>query len=520
MNNSIPATRNSGRNHLLKLCIFMTGLSGIVAEYVMSTLASYLIGNAVLQWTLTLSMMLFAMGVGSRASRYLRRHLLDLFIAVEFTLSLLCALSATLTYFLFGYIDAIYIVIYPIAIGIGFLIGLEIPLATRLNAVFEDLRINIASVMERDYYGALVGGLLFAFLALPYLGLSYTPILLASINFIVAAVLFWTFREKLHYRRALAITGGLLPVFLLALTIFSESIIHLGEQQQYRDKIIYLEQTPYQRIVMTEWKNDYWLFLNGSTQFSTYDEERYHEALVHPALLLSASKSRVLMLGGGDGMALREVWKHPDVQSVTLVDIDPAMTRLGASNEILRRYNEESLQDSRLRIVNRDAYAFLQQDSLLYDVIIIDLPDPKTISLARLYSRQFYELAARHLAQGGALVTQASSPMFARDAFLCVLATMRAAGLSAVAYHNHVPTMGEWGWVLGWNAPMPPNETKNALLQIDLTGIPTCFLDRDAMYSMLHFGKGTLERLPAVEINELQSLQLYHYYEAGRWDLF
>lgn len=520
-NVSTAAKGASPGNFLLKACIFATGLAGIVAEYVMSTLASYLLGNSVLQWTLTVSIMLFAMGVGSRVSKYFRRALLDAFVLTELLLSVLCAVSATFTYFLSVYIQPITPVVYSMSFSIGLLIGLEIPLATRLNDYFEELRINISSVMEKDYYGALLGGLIFAFVALPHLGLTYTPILLGGINFLVAAALFWRHREILEYRKSLSAGFVIVLLFLLTLFVSAEPIVLYGEQQKYIDRVIYQQQTPYQRIVITQWKDDFWLYLNGNEQFSSYDEERYHEPLVHPAMNISVARQKVLVLGGGDGLAAREILKYPAVQQVVLVDIDPAVTDLGRNHPLFFGLNKESLHDPRVEIVNQDAYTYLRGQTEIYDIIFMDLPDPKTIELARLYTREFYQLAARHLSKGGVLVTQATSPFFSRKAFLCILKTMNAAGFSSLPYHNHIPTMGEWGWVLGINAPhIETAAIKHRLSSLEFEKVETRFLNREAMVSMLNFGKGELDGLEAANVNQELELALFHYYKDGRWDFY
>jgi spermidine synthase len=515
--------RNDGlsKSFVLKACIFATGLSGIVAEYVLSTLASYLLGNAVLQWTLTLSLMLFAMGIGSRLTKYIRGPLLDVFIWVELALSVFCAVCAITAYFLSSYIANIAPIIYGMSMVIGTLIGLEIPLAARLNDFFEDLRVNISSVMENDYYGALLGGLLFAFVALPKLGLTYTPIALGTINFLVASVLFIKFRSLL--KNKIAATAGfvLVPLFLGSLAYFAEPVVLYGEQQKYRDRVVFQKQTPYQKIVITQWKDHHWLYLNGNEQFSSYDEERYHEPLVHPAMQLSLSRQNVLILGGGDGLAVREVLKHQDVKKIEIVDIDPEITHLARTHPILLNLNQESLADNRVQIVNQDAYQYLKESGSLYDVIIIDLPDPNTIDLARLYSKQFYRLVIQHLSQGGVLVTQATSPFFSKAAFLSILKSMRAAGVPAVGYHNHIPTLGEWGWVLGMNAKnIEPNSLKEQLSMLDFAGTETRFLNNDAMVSMLNFGKGLFEGLDAIEVNEELNLALFQYYRDGSWDVY
>ncbi|NTV47816.1 MAG: polyamine aminopropyltransferase, partial [Chlorobiales bacterium] len=420
-----------------------------------------------------------------------------------------------------SYVQQVWLVIYPIAFSIGILIGIEIPLATRLNQYFEELRFNISSVMEKDYFGALLGGLLFAFIALPHLGLTYTPIALGTVNLLVAGILFWHFRALVRFPKYLMAGFVLVPSLLVLLGVMAEPIVLYGEQQRYEDRVIYQEQTMYQKIVVTEWKDYFWLYLDNNEQFSSYDEERYHEPLVHPAMALSASRENVLIMGGGDGLAVREVLKHSDVKHVTVVDIDPRMTTLASTHPMFVKLNEHAFDDPRVKVVNRDAYAYLKDSAELYEVIIVDLPDPKTIELARLYTKEFYELSKRHLSKGGTIVTQATSPLFAADAFVCILKTMEAAGLSSVGMHNHVPTMGEWGWVIGLNEEhATPEMMKEQLSKMEFEGIKTRFLNHEAMLSMINFGKGVFDRTGEVKINDERELILQSYYRKGSWALF
>jgi len=518
------ATTSAGRfngNLTLKACIFATGLAGIVAEYVMATLASYMLGDSVVQWTMTVSIMLFAMGVGSRISKHIHRNLLDTFIIIELILSVLCAVSATSTYLVSANVEWVGLYIYLISFSIGTLIGLEIPIATRLNDVFEDLHINISSVMEKDYYGALLGGLIFAFVALPYLGLTYTPIILGGVNFIVAAVLFFQNRSALRYGRQLLYAFILVPISLLALGIGAEPIIMYGEQKKYVDQVIFQQQTPYQRIVITKHNDDIWLYLNGNQQFSSYDEERYHEPLVHPAMMASAARRRILVLGGGDGMAVREILKYPEVEEIVLVDLDPAVTKLGLENETFLKLNESALKDPRVQIHNMDPYIFLRETDMMFDVVIIDLPDPKTVSLARLYTREFYQQVRRCMSPGSVVVTQATSPFFSSDAFLSILKTMRAADYSAVAYHAHIPTLGEWGWVLGMKTPGQNHVAlQQRIEQANYSHLSTRYLNKDAVVGMLRFGKGTLDRLDEIKVADELDLSVYHYYKNGAWNFY
>jgi len=513
--------RSVGR--VLGLAIFATGCAGLVAEFVLSTLATYLAGNAVFQWTLVMSLMLFAMGIGSRISRVFTRDLLDAFILTEFTLSALCASCAVLTYGLAGASEYTEILIYSQAVAIGTLIGFEIPLVTRLNEHYEELRINISSVMEKDYYGSLLGGMIFAFFALPRLGLTYTPILLGTVNFCVAGVVLWRFQHLLGRQRLLKALFAAMGCYLIALFIAAEPIVLYGEQKKYRDKVIYSEQTPYQKIVMTQWKSHFWLFLNGQEQFSTYDEERYHEPLVHPAMCLSSDRGQVLIIGGGDGLAAREALKHPDVSRVTLVDMDPAMTRMAREHPILLEINRGALNDPRVSIVNQDAAEFVDRTEKRFGVIIVDLPDPDTVDLMHVYSEGFYRALNRLLIRGGVMVTQATSPYFSPKAFRCILKTIRSAGFTAIALHNQIPTMGEWGWVIGISANGWSEEMMaNRLTTLNYSIIDTKFLNADAVVSMLHFGKGILEPaiMDEIRVNTERNPVLHRYYSDGNWGIY
>ncbi|MEO1652031.1 MAG: polyamine aminopropyltransferase, partial [Bacteroidota bacterium] len=476
------------------------------------------------QWTLVLSFMLFAMGLGSRLSRNFQDSLLEKFILIEFILSLLVSFSALLIYVISAYTIYHGLIIYLMSILIGLLIGLEIPLVTRLNESYEALRVNIASVMENDYYGSLLGGLFFAFVGLPIIGLTYTPFILGGINFLVALVLFWQFRDLIiPYRRKLLILSTFMVLtIILSGLIFSKPIILFGEQKRYKDKIVYEEQSKYQKLVITQWKNDYWLFINGSQQFSTVDEELYHEPLVHPLMQLSKNPQNILVMGGGDGAAVRDILKYPPVESIQLVDLDPAMTQLAKTHPVLLSVNDSSFYDPRVKIYNQDAYKFMVDTKDYFDLIIIDLPDPRTLELGRMYSKEFYTLCRQHLRPQGMLITQSGSPYFSGRSFECIRQTMQAAGFNVTQMHNQVLTLGEWGWTIG---AKHYNEAEliKALRMIDFSGVDTEWINQEAMQLMTSFGKKEFffdAEQEAVEINTIQNPVLYQYYIDGKWDLY
>lgn len=510
------------KSPILKLALFATGLSGIVAEYILSTLATYFIGDSAVQWSLIVSVMLFSMGLGSRLSKYVSGNLLVKFIAVEFLLSVLVSFSSTLAYTVSGFSDYTGFFIYTLAIIIGALIGLEIPLVIRLNEKFETLEVNVASVMEKDYLGSLVGGLFFAFVGLPILGLTYTPFILGSINLIVALLLFFTVRDEISRPRKIGISAS--AVGITALIVFgvfmAKPVILFGEQARYQDKVIYAKQSKYQRIVMTQWKDEYWLYINGNQQLSTIDEEKYHEPLVHPAMQLAPRQKDILVLGGGDGCAVREILKYPDVESVTLIDLDSVITNLGRKHPVLTELNKNSLNDPRVEIINTDGFNFLERERRYFDAIFVDLPDPRSIELNRLYTKQFYELCERSLRPNGVLVTQAGSPYYATRAFRCIDKTMAAAGFTTAKLHNQVLTLGEWGWVLGAKNFPENRDLKQTLQNIQLKEVQTEWLNNEAMQLITSFGKDIYHSTDSVEINQIQNPVLYRYYLNGNWDLY
>jgi spermidine synthase len=514
----------------LQIALFATGCAGIVAQFVLCTLATYLIGNTILQWTIVMSLMLFAMGVGSRLSRIFQKNLLDSFILIEFLLSILCSISAILAY---GYssftIDQglpIYdqsfytsIVIYSQSFLIGTLIGLEIPLVTRLNEDYDELRTNISNVMEKDYYGSLLGGILFAFVALPYLGLTYTPIVLGAINFIVASILLLKFKNLLVKKRILLISFISTLILFITIIFSADFIIKNGEQSRYKDKIVYSKQTKFQKIVITRWKEYYWLFINGQEQFSTFDEVKYHEPLVHPAMKLSSNNENVLILGGGDGLAVREILKYKNVKSITMVDLDPVMTDLARNHPVLKKVNQKSMHSKKLTVINSDASIFLESNKEMFGVIIIDLPDPDTVDLMHVYSLGFYQKLRKKLIKGGVIVTQATSPFFSRKAFLCIEKTFKKAGFKTLPYHNHIPTMGEWGWIISVKKEDIKGDILSLIKKINFNDVETQYLDNGAIKSMVHFGKEKINNID-IKVNTEINPVLYKYYLEGSWGIY
>ncbi|WP_442266450.1 polyamine aminopropyltransferase [Tenacibaculum sp. ZS6-P6] len=512
------------KRRILFLALFATGLSGIVAEYCFATLSTYFIGDSVKQWSIVISLMLFSMGLGSRITKSFDGNVFKLFIFTEFALSLLVSFSAVTTYYLATQLEYVSIYIYSMAILTGMLIGMELPLAMRLNNDFQSLKLNVANILEKDYYGSLIGGLFFVFIGLPYLGLTHTPFILGFINLFVAILLLIFFKNKLNKqeKNMLFSFAGVLVTILIIGNIFAGKIILHGEQSKYKDKIVFQEQSIYQKIVVTKWKNDYWLYLNDNLQFSTFDEPMYHEVLVHPVMHILDKPKKVLILGGGDGCAARELLKYPSLEQITLVDLDKKLTDLFINESELVAINEKSLTNEKVRIVNQDGFKYVTDTKEFFDLILIDLPDPRNVELARLYSKEFYELCRLKLTPNGGLITQAGSPYYTPYAYKCIEKTMEKANYSVLALHNQVLSMGEWGWILGTKNQLSKQEMMAKLNQLDTKVITTKWLNKEAMQLITSFGKDFFKKkkLDSIEINQISNPVLYEYYNKGNWDIY
>ncbi len=437
---------------ILLFSVFVIAICGIFYELLLSTIASYFLGSSILQFSITIGFFLFFMGVGSFLSKFITQNLIGKFVAIEIVLGVIGGFSTFLLNLAYIYSEDNFHIYNVLVIGIlGTLVGLEIPIVTRIINQYESVKDAVAKVLSFDYVGALVASLLFPLLFLPFLGVMKTAFLIGIINAIVALFNSVVFRKYLAKAKIYVIASILATVILSTGFVYSLQLDRAFESAIYQDKIIFSQQSAYQKIVITKWRSDYRLFINGSLQFSSTDEYRYHESLVHIPMLLAKNHEKVLILGGGDGMAARELMKYQDVKTIHLVDLDPMMTNLAKENMFFTRMNHNSFKDSRIKIFNEDAFKFVTNTTELYDLIIIDLPDPKDTDLGKLYSREFYEMVKARLSWSGLMVTQATSPYFARSAFWCIHTTCSAAFERVTAYTVNVPSFGQWGFVLAGN---------------------------------------------------------------------
>jgi len=497
---------------ILLAAALLISACGLVYELVAGALASYLIGDTLTRFSTVIGAYLFAMGVGAWLARYLRGDALARFVEVEIAAGVVGGFSAMLLFAAFAAGALFQPLLYVLVLAVGILVGIEIPLLLRLlrsHLEFEDL---VSRVLSLDYIGALFASLVFPLWFVPELGLVRTGLAFGLLNLAVAALTLWIFRHRLR-APALWLAAGFSIAALAAAFAGAERFTRAAEERLYRGEVVHAEQSPYQRIALLQRGSTVRLYLNGRLQFSSRDEYRYHEALVHPALAALERPRRVLVLGGGDGLALREVLRYPSIEAVTLVDLDVQVTDLFRDHPRLAGLNGGSLADPRVRIVNADAWRWLEasaaEDSreARFDAILMDLPDPSTYALGRIYSAPFMRLLARRLAPQGLIATQATSPVMVREAFWCIVATVEAAGLRATPYHALVPSFGDWGFVIAsrdeYRAP--------ARLPGGLR-----FLTPQVLAGLFVFSSD-IERLP-VEPNRLDTQSLVSYYDRG-WRL-
>ncbi len=495
-------------NLLLFVSVLLIAACGLIYELVAGTIASYLLGDSVLQFSTVIGSYLFAMGIGSYLSRFLNRGLVARFISVELMVGLVGGFSSSVLFLAFAWTQSFRLVLYLVVVAIGVLVGLEIPLLMRILKHRLEFRELVAHVLTFDYLGALGASLLFPLLLVPHLGMVRSALLFGIVN---AGVALWsTFLFRAELQRPALLRAGCVAVLLaLACGMAGANWISAAaDNQLFADQVIFSKQTRYQRIVLTRWKDDLRLFLNSHLQFSSRDEYRYHEALVHPGLSSLPNARRVLVLGGGDGLAVREILKYPAIESVTLVDLDPEMTKLFSTNTMLTGLNRNSLTNARVHVLNADAFVWLDEHPDMFDFIVVDFPDPTNYSLGKLYTTAFYRLLGRHLTARGLAVIQSTSPMFARQSFWCIETTLKQAGLRTWPYHAYVPSFGEWGYTLAGLEPWaPPSVLPAGLRFLSARTVPLMFEFPQDMQPV------------AAEPNRLNDQVLVRYYERDWHDI-
>lgn len=439
---------------LLLFSVFVIATCGLIYELVAGALASYLLGDSVKQFSFIIGVYLFSMGVGSYFAKFIKGNLIDKFVEIEILVGIVGGISSVVLFILFNTLAHFESVLYLFVFFTGCLVGVEIPLLMNIlkdRIGFKDLVSNVFAV---DYIGALLASILFPLVLIPNLGIVKTPLFFGLINISIAIFLCFYLKKELASPLSLKIKAIGAFLLLLVLFIFSDKILSYSEEKLYGENVVYTKSSPYQRIVLTRNSHEFRLYLNNNLQFSSTDEYRYHEALVHPAMSMAKKVDHVLILGGGDGFAVREVLKYKEVKNITLVDLDGEMTNFFKTNETMRELNHNSLSDKKLEIINKDAYIWVKENKKKYNVIIIDFPDPSNYSLGKLYSLQFYKELERLTTTDTKIVVQTTSPYFAPKSFWCIEKTINEVFPFTTAYHTYVPSFGEWGFSMASFEPI------------------------------------------------------------------
>ncbi len=515
------ATPTAGpKPSLLLFSVLVVATCGLVYELITATMASYLLGDSVTQFSLVIGFYLSAMGLGSWLSRFVVTRLANRFVQIQLIIAIVGGFAAPVLFLGFSVLDGIRPLLFAILIIVGTMVGLEIPLLMRLMPGKQELKDLVARVLAFDYIGALLASIAFPLVLLPWFGLVRTSLLFGTFN---AAVALWSARAfAAQLWRPRLVTAQALVVLALTGTalIFGGQIETFGERQLYDSPVIYSHKTRYQRLTITRWSEDIRLYIDGNLQFSSADEHRYHESLVHPAFAAREQLGpnparRALLLGGGDGLAVRELLRYPAIESVDLVDLDPEMTRLFRETPALAELNAGALADPRVTVHNADAMRWLEQRRSgeggplePWDLIVIDLPDPNNLSLGKLYSVAFYRLVRAALAPDGVAVVQSTSPYLSPRAYWCVIATLDAADLHPLPYHAHVPSFGDWGFALVARTPIE----RPAALSRELPRPEQLrFLSSELVPTLFAFPAD--QRPLEVEVNRLDTQILVRYYD-------
>lgn len=435
-------------SYILLVSVFVIATCGLIYELIAGALASYLLGDSITQFSTVIGVYLFSMGIGSYLSKFINRNLLGLFVKIEILIGLVGGFSAAILFIAFEYITSFQVLLYSLVALTGILVGLEIPLLMRILKERFEFKDLVSQVFTFDYIGALLASLLFPLVLVPHLGLVRTAFLFGLMNVSVALWALYLFGKEMSWARVQQAGAMLAMAALLVGFVYADRIVSFAEAASYPDTVIFSKNTKYQRLVLTQSHDDLRLFLNGNLQFSSKDEYRYHEALVHMGLASITNPVRVLVLGGGDGLAVREILRYPSVDQITLVDLDREMTQLFSTHETLTELNKKSLQNPKVNVVNEDAFLWLKNNKTKFDFIVVDFPDPSNYSVGKLYTNSFYRLLKTALNENGVGVIQSTSPYVAKNSYWCVNETLESVGFNTFPYHVFVPAFGDWGYIM------------------------------------------------------------------------
>ncbi|MDX8377197.1 MAG: polyamine aminopropyltransferase [Mariprofundales bacterium] len=547
----------------LFLILFVLAACGLIYEYLLSHYAGRVLGAMEAVIYGIIGLMIVSMGLGAFLARYVRQtH--TAFAWLEACIALLGSSAVLLLGAAFAFAALLPRILsatfdlppdllptggmlqWPkmlakfapwfMAFLLGLCIGMEIPLLARVrqDLYAHHLEHNTGAVYGIDYIGAGFGALLWVVLMLQ-LDASQAAAFTAYANIAIGLLFLALFRQHIKAWAALLVIYLLLLISVSAIALYGEDWDAAMENMLYQDYVIYSTQTPYQHLVLTARIMDasrqpvYTFYINGRTQFSSVDEHMYHSMLVYPAMAAAGHHQRVLVIGGGDGLAVREILRW-NPQEVLLLDLDTKLVHLFSEPEInangviinqaLLRLNNAAFADKRVQTRFGDAFLLVDEllklDTLkpsqaLFDVIIIDLPDPSHPDLNKLYSQRFYAKLRVLLAGDGIMAVQSTSPYHAKHTFLCIGKTIKAAGFNHVQqYHHNVPSFGEWGFSI---ASKQGVAASTRLKRLPILAVDDNYITPELMQAAFVFSKNFAAKLDDIEINRLGNLAAYRYHQ-------
>ncbi len=546
----------AAKDMLLLLIMAIGAACGIVYEYLLAHYAGRVLGSVDVAVYGMIGVMVAAMGLGAFFARTVRNPYtgfawLETIISVLGGTSILLMAAAVSYAFVlpnelqqtFGLDPSVIadggpvhalrelsmVVPYILGAVLGFFIGMEIPFIARIREdLYEKVENNAGTVYGMDYIGGGVGAAIWVSVCLsqPIIVSAATTALL---NLILGGIFIAKFWPKIRWVTLLVLMKIVVVMLLITVLLRGGDWVNSMNSMLYKDKVVYANNTRFQNLVVTErivggaGEPILSLFINGRLQFSSADEDIYHAMLVSPAMLASARNDHVLVVGGGDGLAVRDILRY-EPKSVTLVDLDPAMTALFSGrdesaefwlSQRLTALNGDAFNDPRVSVINEDAFLYVEHLAAKranFDAIIVDLPDPNHPDLNKLYSAYFYRQLASLLNGDGSLVVQSTSPYHSKKAFMSIGKTVQEAGFDAQQYRANVPSFGEWGWTIA------TKQGRSPLLRIkdaDRNELNSEVIDHNFITSAFAFPKPFYRGLQEIEVNRLNSPVLYRYHSEG-----
>ena len=531
---------------------------GLIYEYLMSHYAARVLGAMETTIYGMIGIMIVSMGIGALWARKIKDHFQS-FVYLELTVAFLGASSTTIIALInagvnllpevigeaYGMPSDLYpqggwisdlqetIEYFPFFMGgiLGIMIGMEIPLIARVREHYltKNKEHNAGTIYGADYIGAGMGATIWiAYMV--YFEPSFAAALTGTANLVAGMYFLIIYKEEIKRFNLLVFLHFLVALPIVFIYTSGATLDHKLEDILYKDTVVLSTNTKYQRLTLTERKRigespaSYTFYINGRTQFNSSDEEIYHSFLTTPAMLASNNPKKVLIIGGGDGLAVRDVLRW-NPSEIILADLDKDLTDLfkyqseELNNNALLELNDYSLADPRVNIIHGDAYITVEKliaRNTIFDAIIVDLPDPSHPNLNKLYSVEFYSKLLRLLNPEGAISIQSTSPYHAKKTFLSIGKTVKESGFTNVEqYHHNVPSFGEWGWTIATKYGSPAS----IRIKQDDKKIMDNFLTKPMINGSFNFSKDFYKNIDKIKVNRLNSMTAYRYHN-NDWEVY